>query len=63
MVDVISSVITLKRASVHGPNDVTITTSVASRPRAIRMRPMRGHIVTGIEGVPAFAEVDFEPGG
>ena len=29
-------------ASVHGPNDVTIATSVASRPRAIKMRPMRG---------------------
>jgi len=37
-----SSVITLKPASVHGPNEVTIATSVASRPRAIRMRPMRG---------------------
>ena len=40
--EMISSVITLKLASVHGPNDVTIATSVASRPRAIRMRPMRG---------------------
>ena len=40
--DVTSSVITLKPASVHGPNDVTIATSVASRPRAIKMRPMRG---------------------
>jgi hypothetical protein len=40
--DVASSVITLKPASVHGPNEVTIATSVASRPRAIRMRPMRG---------------------
>ena len=39
---VTSSVITLKPASVHGPNEVTIATSVASRPRAIRMRPMRG---------------------
>lgn len=38
----ISSVITLKLASVHGPNEVTIATSVASRPRAIRMRPIRG---------------------
>jgi hypothetical protein len=33
---------TLKLASVQGPNEVTIATSVASRPRAIRMRPMRG---------------------
>jgi hypothetical protein len=40
--DVTSLVITLKLASVHGPNEVTIATSVASRPRAIRMRPMRG---------------------
>ncbi len=37
-----SSVTTLKLASVHGPNSVTMATSVASRPRAIRMRPMRG---------------------
>ena len=42
MAEVISSVITLKPASVHGPNEVTIATSVASRPRAIKMRPMRG---------------------
>jgi hypothetical protein len=40
--DLTSSVITLKPARVHGPNEVTIATSVASRPRAIRMRPMRG---------------------
>ena len=33
---------TLNPASVQGPNEVTIATSVASRPRAIRMRPMRG---------------------
>ena len=37
-----SSVITLKPASTLGPNEVEIATSVASRPRAIRMRPMRG---------------------
>ncbi len=37
-----SSVITLKPTIVHGPNEVTMATSVASRPRAIRMRPMRG---------------------
>ncbi len=40
--DVTSWVITLKLASVHGPNEVTIATSVASRPRAIKIRPMRG---------------------
>jgi hypothetical protein len=40
--DVTSSVITLKLVSVHGPNEVTIATSVASRPRAIKMRPIRG---------------------
>jgi hypothetical protein len=40
--DVTSCVITLKLASVHGPNEVTIATSVASRPRAIKIRPMRG---------------------
>src|SRR4051812_50176081 len=37
-----SSVITLNPASLHGPKVVVIATSVASRPRAIRMRPMRG---------------------
>jgi hypothetical protein len=37
-----SSVNTLKPASLPGPNEVTIATSVASRPRAIKMRPMRG---------------------
>ncbi len=41
---VTSSVTTLKPASVWGPNEVTIATSVASRPRAIRMRPMRGSL-------------------
>src|SRR5258707_11018933 len=45
--DVTSSVITLKPASVQGPNEVTIATSVASRPRAIRMRPMRGTLFRG----------------
>src|SRR5258708_22344315 len=39
---VTSLVVTLKLASVHGPNEVTIATSVASRPRAIKIRPMRG---------------------
>jgi len=39
--EVTSSVITLKPASVHGPNEVTIATSVASRPRdAIRKEDM-----------------------
>ena len=41
---VTSSVITLKPASVHGPNEVTIATSVASRRRqydAARARPAR----------------------
>ena len=45
--DVTSSVITLKPASVQGPKEVTIATSVASRPRAIRMRPMRGTLLRG----------------
>ena len=57
-----SSVNTLKPASVHGPNEVTIATSVASRPRAIRMRPMRGVLCAGIERVPAAAEIGLEPG-
>ena len=42
--DVTSSVMTLKPASVHGPNEVTIATSVASHPRAIKMRPIRGSL-------------------
>jgi hypothetical protein len=37
-----SSVTTLNPASVQGPNEVEMATSVASRPRAIRMRPIRG---------------------
>jgi hypothetical protein len=37
-----SSVTTWKPASVLGPKIVDSATSVASRPRAIRMRPMRG---------------------
>jgi hypothetical protein len=39
---VTSSVMTLKLARVHNPKEVTIATSVASRPRAIKMRPTRG---------------------
>jgi len=38
----ISSVQTLKPASVFGPKVLVIATSVASRPRAMRTRPMRG---------------------
>jgi hypothetical protein len=53
---------TLKLASVQVPKEVTIATSVASRPRAIRMRPTRGRIVAGIERVPAPAEIDLKPG-
>ena len=37
-----SSVCTLKSTRVHGPKVVAIATSVASRPRATRIRPMRG---------------------
>ena len=32
----------LEADELHGPNEVTIATSVASRPRAIKIRPMRG---------------------
>jgi hypothetical protein len=39
---VTSSVRTSKRLSVLAPNVVLIATSAASRPRAIRMRPIRG---------------------
>jgi hypothetical protein len=37
-----SSVITSNRLSIAGPNAVDSATSVASRPVAINMRPMRG---------------------
>ena len=37
-----SSVQTVKPDRIDGPNTVEIATSVASRPRAIRMRPIRG---------------------
>jgi hypothetical protein len=41
---VTSSVITLKPTSVDGPKLVEIATSVASRPRPIKIRPMRGRL-------------------
>ena len=43
----ISSVQTRKLFSVFGPNVVVIATSVASRPRAIRMRPILGTLLRG----------------
>src|ERR1700694_4304598 len=43
----ISSAQTLKLSSVLGPNVVAIATSHASRPRAIRMRPIRGTLLRG----------------
>jgi ATP-dependent Clp protease ATP-binding subunit ClpB len=43
----ISSVITSKRASSAVPKAVEIAASVASRPRAIRMRPIRGTLLRG----------------
>ncbi len=39
---VISSVHTWNFVKVPGPNEVVSATSVASRPRAIKTRPMRG---------------------
>src|SRR5580658_8672775 len=43
----ISSVQTLKLSRVLGPNVVAIATSDASRPRAIRMRPILGVLLRG----------------
>src|SRR6187402_2000746 len=43
----ISSVQTLKDSSILGPKVVAIATSEASRPRAIRIRPMRGTLLRG----------------
>src|SRR5579864_8671419 len=42
-----SSVQTLKLSSVLGPNVVVMATSEASRPRAIRIRPIRGTLLRG----------------
>jgi len=53
-------VITLKPASVHGPNE--ITTPVASRPRAIRMRRTRGPLFRAGRR-PASSEIGLEPSG
>ena len=39
-----SSVTTLNPVSTQGPKEVEMATSVASRPRAINMRPMRGSL-------------------
>jgi hypothetical protein len=36
-----STATTLKLVMVHGPKEVTMATSVASRPRPIKMRPIR----------------------
>jgi hypothetical protein len=62
---VTSRVVTLKPASVHGPNEVTIATD-----RDVGGIAPAGHqdatdarlVVAGIERVPAAAEIDFEPG-
>jgi len=45
-----SSVMTLKLTSVLGPNVWVIGTSAASRPRPIRMRPMRGALLRASNG-------------
>src|SRR5258708_13944202 len=42
-----SSVQTVKPASVGGPNVLLIATSVASRPRAMSTRPIRGMLFRG----------------
>src|SRR5260370_11192339 len=59
--DVTSLVITLKLASVHGPNEVTIATSVASRPRAIKIRPMRGLLWRGAKEDPPAPRGKLKP--
>src|SRR5258708_35392329 len=45
-----SSVQTVKPASVLGPKELLIATSVASRPRAITTRPIRGMLFRGSNG-------------
>ncbi len=58
-----SSVQTVKPASVLGPNVLLIATSVASRPRAMSTRPIRGMLFRAIERVPAPSDIGLEPGG
>ena len=59
----ISSVQTLKLTRVLGPKVLLIGTSAASRPRAIRMRPIRGALLRGSKAVPGAAKIGFEPAG
>jgi len=59
---VTSSVITLKRASVHGPNEVTIAASVASHPASHQDSADPRCVVARTEGIPESTEADFEPG-
>jgi len=55
-------VTTAKRVSACEPNVVIIGTSAASRPRAIKIRPIRARlIVSRVERKPATAKKGFEP--
>src|ERR1700737_1480651 len=57
-----SSVQTLKRTSVWGPNVVVRQTSIDSRPLT-QNTPGPRHIVPWVEGIPASSEIRLEPGG
>ena len=59
----ISSTHTLKPDSVLGPNAVLMATSVASRPRAISTRPMRGTLLRGSKVCHWPSDVGLEPSG
>ena len=59
----ISSVHTGKFRRVLGPKVVVIATSAASRPRAIRTRPMRGMLLRGSKVCQWLAEIGLEPSG
>ena len=50
-------------SAVCGPKLCSSGTSVASRPRAMTTRPMRGMLWRGVERVPFAVEEDLEPGG
>ena len=58
-----SSAQTRKPDKVPGPKMWVRGTSAASRPRAMRIRPIRGAFVAWVEGVPSSAEVNLDPSG
>jgi hypothetical protein len=58
-----SSVMTLNRASIAGPNAVEMATSAASLPRAMRIRPIRGRLCRASSTHQRPPQEDLEPRG